>query len=72
MYLSGSIPGTPQEQRDGEVVQLINAEADLEGLIARALWESYEFTLPVSPATMARVVVAYLKDKGFMTGGTND
>jgi hypothetical protein len=38
---------------------------ELEGLIARALWEGYEYTLPVSPATMAKAVIAYLDEKEF-------
>jgi hypothetical protein len=45
---------------------------ELEGLIARALWEGYEYSLPVSPATMAKAVVSYLEEKDFFTGGNND
>jgi hypothetical protein len=45
---------------------------ELEGLIARALWEGYEYTLPVSPATMAKAVVAYLDEKEFFKGAIND
>jgi hypothetical protein len=41
---------------------------ELEGLIARALWECYEYTLPVSPATMAKAVIAYLDEKEFFKG----
>lgn len=45
---------------------------ELQGLIAKALWEGYEYSLPVSPATMAKAVVSYLDEKGFFTGGTNE
>jgi hypothetical protein len=45
---------------------------ELEGLIARALWEGYEYSLPVSPATMAKAVVAYLDEKEFFKGAAND
>jgi hypothetical protein len=45
---------------------------ELQGLIAKALWEGYEYSLPVSPATMAKAVVLYLDEKGFFTGGNND
>ena len=45
---------------------------ELEGLIAQALWEGYEYSLPVSPATIAKAVVSYLDEKGFFTGGNND
>ncbi len=47
-------------------------KAELEGLIARALWEGYEYTLPVSPATMAKAVVAYLDEKEFFKGERDD
>ena len=47
-------------------------KAELEGLIARALWEGYEYTLPVSPATMAKAVVAYLDEKEFFKGERNE
>ena len=43
---------------------------ELQGLIAKALWEGYEYSLPVSPTTMAKAVVLYLDEKGFFTGGT--
>ena len=45
---------------------------ELEGLIARALWEGYEYTLPVSPATMAKAVVTYLDEKEFFKGAGNE
>ena len=47
-------------------------KAELEGLIARALWEGYEYTLPVSPATMAKAVIAYLDEKEFFKGAGNE
>ena len=48
-------------------------EKQLEGAIAKALWEGYEYSLPDTPGRMAKFVIYRLKARGFtLLGEKND
>lgn len=48
-------------------------EDDLQGAIAKALWDGYEFTLPDTPGRLAKFVIYHMKQNGLtFTGGTDD
>lgn len=41
-------------------------EIELQGAIARALWDGYEYTLPDTPGRVAKFVVYHMKQTGFL------
>jgi hypothetical protein len=41
-------------------------EEELQGAIAKALWDGYEYTLPDTPGRVAKFVVWHMKEHGFL------
>jgi len=42
------------------------SEEELQGAIAKALWEGYEYTLPDTPGRVAKFIVYHMKETGFL------
>lgn len=41
-------------------------ELELQGAIAKALWDRYKYTLPDTPGRVAKFVIYHMKETGFL------